>query len=749
MKYSHRKLRLLMVWALILTALPLLGDGFIIIEPPRPIPPRPRPVVSFDPFPLAVKQHLVTVNISNQAAVTHIDQIFLNPTPNRLEGYYIFPIPAGATISKFSMFIDGKETEAELLDADKARKIYQDIVRRMIDPALLEYSGQGMLKVRIFPIEPGSEKRVKISYSEVLPKESGTVEYRYPLNTEKFSSRPLESLRIQVNIRSQQNIQNIYCPTHEVDIHRSGSGEAVVGYEANRVKPDRDFKLYFRQGEDPLGLSLMTYQSGKDEGFFMLSISPAFNPRPEVIDKDIAFVLDVSGSMAGQKLDQAKKALRFCIENLNRGDRFQIIRFSTQAEALFRELADADEGHRREAATFIDALRAIGGTNIEAALQLALENRPEPGRPYFVVFITDGKPTIGEIEEGALLEKIRGLNLHQTRIFTFGIGEEINTHLLDKLTEATHAFRSYISPTEDIEIKVSDFYTKVASPVLTGLQLDVSGAVRVNRLYPVQLPDLFQGGSLTVLGRYRNSGRAAIRLSGTVNQSPRNFEAKAVFAQDETRHDFIPALWASRAVGYMLDQIRLKGENEELKQEIIELARTYGIITPYTSYLIVEDEEQRVVRRQLAPRFQLLRPNFDSDTQLRQDATDDYLSLQKKSGGGSVRSSQDVQGMRDADNLARTRPGADRLAYRARDGRQQNVLQQMRMMNGRAFYQNGSNWVDAEVSANAAAPVKRIRFGSDEYFALLDKPAEFVRYLSLGRNVLVYWEGEIYEVYEE
>lgn len=749
MKNSHHRLRLLLVWALTLMALPLLGDGFIIIEPPRPVPPRPRPIVSFDPFPLAVKQHLVTVNISEQAAVTHIDQTFVNPTPDRLEGYYIFPIPAGATISKFTMFIDGKETAAELLDAAKARQIYEDIVRRMVDPALLEYSGQGMLKVRIFPIEPGSEKRVKISYSEVLPRESGTVEYVYPLNTEKFSSRPLESLRIQVNIRSQQKIQNIYCPTHEVDIHRNSGGEAVVGYEASRVKPDQDFKLYFRQGDDPLGLSLMTYHAGNDEGFFMLSISPAFNPRPEVIDKDIAFVLDVSGSMAGEKLEQAKKALRFCIANLNPGDRFQIIRFATQAEALFRKLAAADDARRREAGAFIDALRAIGGTNIEAALQLALENRPEAGRPYYVVFITDGKPTIGEIEEGPLLEKIRSANLHQTRIFTFGIGEEINTHLLDKLTEATHAFRSYIAPTEDLEVKISDFYTKVASPVLTGLKLEIDGAVRINNVYPVQLPDLFQGGSLTLLGRYRNSGKATIRLSGTVNQAPRKFEANGDFARNETRHDFIPALWASRAVGYMLDQIRLKGESEALKQEIIALARAYGIITPYTSYLIVEDEEQRVVRRQLAPRFQLLRPNFDDDTQLRQDAADDYLSLQKKSGGGSVRSSQDVQGLRDADNLARTRPGADRLAYRDRSGRQQNVLQQMRMIGGRAFYQNGSSWVDAEVSVNAAAPVKQIRFGSEAYFALLDKPAEFVRYLSLGRNVLVYWEGEIYEVYEE
>ncbi|MCP4151514.1 MAG: hypothetical protein GY757_27470, partial [bacterium] len=293
---------LLIVFGLSFT---IYGDGFIVIPgphdyrifpPPRPRPlPRPIPRPDFRPFPLEVVYHRVQVDIDGQMAVTSVDQEFYNPTRRRLEGYYLFPLPKNAVIKKFSMFIDGKEVQAELLDAKKARRIYEDIVRRQRDPALLEYSGQGVFKARIFPIEPRSTKRVKISYNELLTKDNRTVEYLYPLNTEKFSAKPLKDVSIRVNIKSAEAIKNVYCPTHNVELSRKGKHKAVVGYEENNIKPNRDFKLYYTTDNKKLGFSLLSYKKAGEDGYFFLSLSPGFDTdNDNIAETDITFVLDVS-----------------------------------------------------------------------------------------------------------------------------------------------------------------------------------------------------------------------------------------------------------------------------------------------------------------------------------------------------------------------------------------------------------------------------------------------------------------------
>jgi Ca-activated chloride channel family protein len=729
------------------------ADGFIIIEPPYPWPPRPvpqppQPMIA-TPFPLEVKIHHVSVKIENQVAVTDIDQVFYNPTENRLQGYYLFPVPKGSVLNKFSMFIDGKEVTAELLDADKARQIYEDYVRKMIDPALLEYTEQGLLKVRIFPINPHSEKRVKLSYQEILNKDNNTVEYTYPLNTEKFSASPLEEVSVKVKISSPERIKNVYCPTHDVDIVRNDNHSVTVSYEANNVKPNMDFRLFYAIEKSSIGMSLLTYGKGKEDGFFFLSLSPGFAAEEqEIAEKDIIFVLDVSGSMAGDKLAQAKKALLFCIENLNAGDRFEVIRFSTRANALFNSLSPVNQSNRDKAEKFVENLKAIGGTNIEEALQLALGNKSKTNRPHFVVFITDGKPTIGEMDENALLKKIHEANRGNLRIFTFGVGYEINTHLLDKITENTHAYRTYITPDEDIEVEISNFYSKVSSPVLTDLTLTVEEPVQISEVYPQKLPDIFKGASVTVLGRYRGNGVVRITLEGMVNDTRQSFSYTAGFGDRDETYEFIPSLWASRAVGFMLDQIRLFGENEELKKEIIEFARTYGIITPYTSYLIIEDEAKRVSRHDLQPQYQLLRQNVVNDQEFMLSTENEYAEMNVKSGRAGVYSSETVQSMSGATSLEAGRQTDQRLSYRNAEGEKQNLVKQNLFVQGRAFYQAGDFWIDSYIQQNNDADVVRIQIASKGYFDLLNNEKGTAKFLALGRNVRFFWKGQIYEIYE-
>jgi Ca-activated chloride channel homolog len=721
----------------------VFADGFIVV-----MPPHPRPMPGWQPFPLEVKYHNVDVEIDESTAATSIDQEFYNPTGMRLEGYYLFPIPVGAVINKFSMFINDVEAEAEMLDANKARSIYEDIVRRSIDPALLEYYQQGLFKVRIFPIEPYSTKRIKISYRQILQKDNGTSEYLYPLNTEKYSSKSLEDVSIKVRLSSQVPIKNIYCPTHEVDIIQKNSRSALVSYETHHSKPDKDFSLFFRTDHSKIGMSALTQrESGERKGFFLLDIAPDIDVKSnEVEEKDITFVLDVSGSMAGDKLKQAKRALIFCIENLNTGDRFDVIRFSTEAETLFNGVVSATEENKRTAKHFIDNLKAIGGTNIEDALKLALQSKDESARPKVVLFMTDGKPTINETNEDKLVGMIKTRRTSMARIFTFGIGNDINTMLLDKITTATNAYRTYITPDEDIEIKVSNLYTKIQSPVLTNLKMYADAGVRLSEVYPQELPDLFKGSSITVLGRYEGSGTRKIILEGNLKGKSVSYAYSCDFTDQSTTKDFIPPLWAARKVGFLLDQIHLNGENKELKDELIDLSKKYGIITPYTSYLIVEDEQRQVTDRRLGREEQTLGGLVHRSSPAYDNMKKSLSALRESSGAPSVAASKELQAMSEAKNMSQNI--SPDIKVEDSEGKSLTLNQRVRNILGKVFYNNNRYWVDPAVQKKKYQQTIQIKYGTEDYFKLLqDKPLT-AKFISLGKNVKFVYEEVLYEISE-
>src|SRR3954463_12194496 len=466
------------------------ADGFIIVERPMPVPPG-----HFAFAPLEVTNHHVDVKIDRQVAVTSIDQEFYNPNDQRLEGLYIFPVPKGAHIDKFSMEIGGKMVDAELLPADKARSLYEDIVRKMRDPALLEYAGRDVFKVRIFPIDPRSRKPLKISYTELLRSDAGTVTYLYPLSTEKFSARPIKNLSMRIELKSAEPLASIYSPSHKVEIKRDGANRAVIGYESKDERQDTDFQLVYSSDTRDVGLKLITYKADGDDGYFLLLAAPTLSNETKPAAKDVVFVVDTSGSMAGAKLQQAQKALRFCVENLNADDRFEIVRFSTEAEPLFRELVPANSDHRKRANGSVDDFKPIGGTAIADALQTALKVRPDKSdRPFVVIFLTDGLPTVGARNPEEIVTNIKKAS--GVRIFSFGIGSDVNTQLLDQIAEGTRAFSQFVLTNEDLELKISNFYTRIKEPALTNLKLDFNGSVRTAKMYPSELPDLFRGDQI-------------------------------------------------------------------------------------------------------------------------------------------------------------------------------------------------------------------------------------------------------------
>jgi Ca-activated chloride channel family protein len=479
--------------------------------------------------------------------------------------------------------------------------------------------------------------------------------------------------------------------------------------------------------------------------------------------KDVAIVLDTSGSMAGKKLDQAKKALQFCVENLNDGDRFQLIRFSTEVEPLFDKLVEATKGNRTKAEGFIKDLRPMGGTAIDDALHQALALRlGQSDRPFVVIFLTDGCPTIGTTDEDQIVADVKKAGGDRTRVFCFGIGTDVNTHLLDRIAEETRAVSQYVLPDEDLEVKVSNFFSKIKEPVLANPALKFTGDIRTTKLYPSPLPDLFKGEQLVLVGRYSGKGDSAVIIQGSVNGMEKKFTYEVKFPAESDDNEFIPRLWATRRVGHLLDEIRLHGENAELRDEVTELARKYGIVTPYTAYLILEDESQHNV----PVRMRSLQ-GLDGDGMARQEAAKAWGDFKAdREGNRAIGGARSSVALKDAVAAAlaafngalesrralglppASAPASESsMADRNREKLVQ-YAQQAQFVAGKNFFQNDKQWIDSAVQKNPKARHVRIQFGSEDYFDLIAKNAQVLPWLALGPNVQFVFNNTLYDIYE-
>jgi len=539
---------------------------------------------------IQVEQHQVDVSIRDGVARTKLVQTFRNPNRMNLEGTFMFPLPDGAAVSNFAMLMGGKMVQGEVLERDKAAGIYQGIVRRQQDPALLEYMGKRLFRARVFPIPPQGIAKIELSYDETLTRDGRTVEWRYPFRTKSVTRAPVGKASLHVRIESTQPVMTVYSPSHEVDVVKKGDHDAVVSYETRSDPGDRDFVvIYGLAKEGDVGATLFSHSEGDDKGAFLLLLAPSSElDKSRIVAKDVVFVVDTSGSMSGDKMEQTKKALRYCVNSLGEKDRFNIVSFATEASSWKDALVSSDRANKDEAVGFISTLAARGGTNINDALVSALGMSEAKDRPYLIIFMTDGEPTIGVTTTNGILGNVKGANKALTRLFVFGVGENLKVDLLDLLAEQNHGARDYVGSKENIEVKVSSFFEKVSSPVLADVSLDISG-VKVNDVYPKRMPDLFRGSQLMLTGRYTGSGAGVIKLRGKIDGKEVEHVFERTFKDGKDRTAFVPRLWAVRKVGYLMDQIRLNGKNDEVAKEVVRLGKKYGIVTPYTSYLVIED----------------------------------------------------------------------------------------------------------------------------------------------------------------
>jgi len=758
------------------------ANGIIIPRPrPHPIPP-PRRIVRH--LPAWVKEAHLKVTITDQVAKTEVKEVFVNPNNWQLEGDFVFPLPADASVTDFSFWMNGKEVKAELLDTKQARQIYTDIVRRMKDPALLEYVGTKMFRLRIFPIPPNGEAKVKLTYNQVLKSDTGMVTYRYPHSTNKYSSKPLQSATVDVSIDSKVAIKNVYCPSHTVDITRKGDHKVRLSYEGTNVKPEKDFLVYYTLSDKDFGLSFLTYKEKGEDGYFLALLSPKQEVKKEdILPKDIVFVLDTSGSMSGEKIEQARKSLTFCVNSLNKEDRFNIISFATSTRLFKDNPVKADKENVEKARKWIAEITARGGTNINDAILEALAMKGSDERTYMIVFITDGLPTISETDPKKILKNIKKANERRCRLFVFGVGHDVNTILLDKLAEDNRGARDYITPEENIEVKISNFYDKVANPVLADLKLKFEG-LETYDVYPRELPDIFKGSQIAVVGRYKDGGHKAVRLTGKVGKKEKEFVYEADFPKVATEAAYVARVWATAKVGYMLDEMRLHGESAEVRKEVVRLAKKFGILTPYTSYLVVEDERKRVARRGAdwdRPIDRPMPPGKERDAGVHKripapnSAAEDLARKMDKmkkesstlgklmgeaekpeaSGRGAVGRSQAAKKLKDAAKAPATDPGKGITGGRAYGRKEEKELaeaeeqieEMIKRIGAKTFYLNNGVWVDSEFKEGLKEV--KIKYLSDEYFELLAKHPEAAKYFAIDSKVIIVIEGKAYRIIEE
>src|SRR6184192_1751570 len=668
------------------------------IEPIRPLPAFPRGAI-------AKVRSAVQVTLTGRAAHVTVEEWFRNSGPVLDEGNYLYPLAGEAVFSDFSLWQGDRELKGEPMDASQARAIYEDIVRRKRDPALIELAGHGLLRARVFPIAPGETRKITLRYTQLLDRVGDAWRFRYGAGSGPGipASR---SLRVQVD--SAGRFGEPYSPTHRVNVTRDADRLEITLADTSARG---DLELFLPLAHGLVGMSFVASQPAAEDGYFMLLLAPGRPREAETVRRDLVAVLDVSGSMSGDKLDEAKTALVQLLGTLRAGDRFRVITFGSGVRRYAGGWTEVSGDNLHAAQDWVRRLDTDGGTNIAGALTEAFAEPPEEGGLGVVVFLTDGMATVGETNPERIADQAehgRG----PFRVFAFGIGYDVNTYLLDRLTERARGVTEYLRPGGDIEQAVAALASKVASPVLTDLAVRADG-VELYDLQPRSLPDLFGGDELVVFGRYRGAGREerSVTVIGRRGGREERFSTAARFGVEQPGADYVQQLWAARKAGALSSDIRLRGPNPEIVDELKRLALRYGILTEYTSYLV---QEPNVVARPMP-----LQPPAP-EAQAGADAVQRSREALKLASSLSLDAIVVTGAVGVADSLAAV-PGG-------RSDRSQRI-------GGRLFVWRDSVWTD--IAHGDSLRVITVAAFSDAYFALLRALPELVQPATLEPAVLV------------
>lgn len=700
------------------------------------------------------------VRILQQVATTTMEVGISNSTTRIQEAEMLVPVPDGAVVRGFTFEGSAKEPTARLLPKAEAQSIYRSIVAKLRDPALLEFAGYGLVRSSVFPVPPGGKQRVRLVYEHVLKADGNRVDYVLP-RSESFEASDIP-WSVSVRINSTSAISAIYSPSHQVAVEHTGNQHALVRTSgANKLEPG-PFRLSYLANANDLSASLLAYPDSRTGGgYFLLLAGVPADARPRdgvAIKREVTLVIDRSGSMSGDKIEQARSAALQVVEGIEAGEAFNIIDYSDSIARFAEKPVIKDQNTLRQARAYINRLKADGGTNIHDALVEAMRQPATANMLPLTIFLTDGVPTSGETRETAIRNAVVAANTHKRRIFSFGVGYDLNAPLLTSISNATRAATTFVLPNENVEAKVSEVFRRLSGPVLSDPQLatlDPSGNVTtraVRELLPVQLNDLFEGDQLVLLGQYQSGEPLHFRLTGNYLGAPRTFDLKFDLSKATTRNAFVPRLWASRKIARLIEIISEAGADntavsgrggissavalnarglrpstdsaaamadpklKELVDEIIRLSTEYGILTEYTAFLATDGTD------------------FSNAALLNDQARQSLINNAQnvRSGMGGVSQASNNTSQKGQSNMNRSN-------YFLTQNMERVEITTVQQISDRTFFRRNNRWIDSSVlpTEKTTKPDRIIEFGTPEFYQLVDQ------LVTEGRQGILALSGEM------
>ena len=740
-----------MVCSLAALAFGQVQSSAIRIRPPQP---KPLPyiivpqVIIERPDSVCLTEVNVEVTIRGQVAITDMVMSLRNDGRVRAEAQMLLPVPPQAVVRGFGFDGVNDEMTARVLPKEEARSIYREIVARLRDPALLEFVGYNLIRSSAFPIEPGKTQKVRLVYEHVLPADGDRFDYVLPRS---------ESLRydipwhVQATITSKRRISTVYSPSHTVTVKRINERSVTVTLAGNAACSPGPFRLSTLLDKvDGVSASLFAYPDPKIGGGYFLLLAGLSGKHPEQpsVKREITMVIDRSGSMRGEKIAQAKEAALQVLAGLNDGERFNFISYNESASLFANAPVVKNQENTIAAQKYIADLTARGGTNIHDALLEALRQKPTPEMFPIILFLTDGLPTVGQTSERAICNVAENENPHHRRVFTFGVGVDVNAPLLAKVAATTRATSTFVLPKEDVEVKVGKVFRNLSGPIMAGAVLrahdgkqEDTTPPRVSDMMPHKLPDLFEGDQLIVLGQYKGAAPLDFTLSGNYLGREKSFAFMFPLDQATTCNSFVPRLWAGRKIAFLETAIRELGADlglaqtqlavssdprvKELIQEIITLSTEFGILTEYTAFLA--DEKTNLAQRE----------NVVRDATRRYEAR----AMRTRSGKGAVNQDMNL-------NFAKNQTSLNRSNAYINAELEHVTITNVQQINDRAFYFRNNRWIDSRLVSLERKPDHVLRFGSDAHLDLVERLAKENRQgcMALKGGILLQVDGDIFEI---
>jgi len=681
------------------------------------------------PSPEVVRQNSdVRVDLVDRVLHYEITETFVNRGGRVGEADYMFPLPKGAAFQDLKLSINGELVAGETMSADRARQVYEEIVRRQRDPALLEWMGYGLLRARIFPIAPGEVKKVVVRFQTVAQREGDALRvdyFRGIRSNQRGIDQELEGrTSFVLTYPNDPMYGTAYSPTDSIFERRYGSetisdGDGDRSFASSYRESVRRVEVRDARGEVTLlipvrrsssaAISLLANAPGNNDGFALITLSPPAG-RPRALPRDLTFVIDVSGSMNGQKIEQARAAGKQILRALSPADRFRLIDFSSDVRTFRNDYSTATRENIRAAERYLDRLEAEGSTNISGALDEALSTPVQAGRLPIILFLTDGQPTVGERDASVIASNVakeRG----PRRLFTFGVGADLNVSLIEQLALEGRGTASFVRPEESVERAVGIVASRLTSPLVTDVRIHADG-VRLLKMHPSGPVDIFAGEDLVVLARYAGSGDAVVHFDGQTTSGPVSWSSRVYFPERSRENPFVARLWATQRIGYLSAEKRKHGGSEEINDEIRDLGERFGIPTEFSSYLVAE-------------------PGMDRRLQVK-DRANNMLNQVVVTGTASARPA--VAGQFEAAKAAAAQRSAT-SAYAADEASGVRDDAKIRRAGNVTFVLHAGVWTDMRYKYSGT--VLQVKPFSEAYFKLIDLLPELREPFSVGERILL------------